>query len=203
MLGYTIGSTEGEKRMPGTIILASGSPRRRELLGHMRLPFELLVTDVDETVANPTPDCALELAVRKARAAAQALRTRREGLILAADTIVWCENQLLGKPADADDAVRMLSLIAGRWHEVYTGVCVLSLADGREETLLERSRVHLVPLTGAEIAAYVATGEPMDKAGAYAIQGLGGAFIDEIAGSPSNVMGLPTAQTRMLLKRFD
>ncbi|MCL2544849.1 MAG: Maf family protein [Clostridia bacterium] len=189
--------------MPGAIILASGSPRRRELLGYMGLPFELMRTGVDETVADPTPDCALELALRKARAAAEALRPRREGLILAADTIVWCQDQLLGKPADARDAARMLSLIAGRWHEVYTGVCVLNLADGREESLLERSEVHLVPLTGAEIAAYVATGEPMDKAGAYAIQGLGGAFIDEIAGSPSNVMGLPLAQTRALIQRFD
>jgi len=188
--------------MPSTIILASGSPRRRELLGYMRLPFEVMSTDVDETVANPTPDCALELALRKARAAAEALRPRREGLILAADTVVWCENRLLGKPTDARDAMRMLSLIAGRWHEVYTGVCVLNLADGREETLLECSKVHLVPLAEAEIAAYVATGEPMDKAGAYAIQGLGGAFIDEITGSPSNVMGLPLAQTRALMQRF-
>jgi len=184
------------------VILASGSPRRRELLGHMRVPFEVMPAGVDETVADPRPDCALELAVRKARAVAEALGPEREGLVLAADTVVWCEGELLGKPADARDAKRMLSIIAGRWHEVYTGVCVLSLADGREETLLQRSNVRLVPLTEAEIAAYVATGEPMDKAGAYAIQGLGGAFIDEIAGSPSNVMGLPMAQTAALFKRF-
>jgi len=186
----------------GPVILASGSPRRHELLGYMGVPFEVLTTDVDETVADPTPDCALELALRKARAAAEALKPRQEGLVLAADTVVWCEGQLLGKPVDARDAARMLSLIAGRWHEVYTGVCALNLADGRTETLLARSRVHLASLTEDEIVAYVATGEPMDKAGAYAIQGLGGAFIDEIAGSPSNVMGLPMAQTRALLKRF-
>ena len=188
-----------------SVILASGSPRRRELLGYMRVPFEVLRIDVDEYVADPTPDCARMLARRKARAAAEALRSAGAGrleLILAADTIVWCENQLLGKPSDARDAERMLGRIAGRWHEVYTGVCVLDMADGREETLFECSRVHLVPLTAAEIAGYVATGEPMDKAGAYAIQGLGGAFIDEIAGSPSNVMGLPMAQTAALLKRF-
>jgi len=185
-----------------TIILASGSPRRRELLGYMGVPFEVMATDVDESVIHPTPDCALELAIRKARAAAQALGARQQGLILAADTVVWCEDQLLGKPEDAADAERMLSLITGRWHEVYTGVCVLD-PNGHEETLLERSRVHLIPLTRAEITAYVATGEPMDKAGAYAIQGLGGAFIDKIEGSPSNVMGLPMAQTRELLKRFE
>jgi len=184
-----------------TVILASGSPRRRELLGYMGIPFEVLATDVDETVAVATPDCALELAIRKARAAAQALGMERKGLVLAADTVVWCQNQLLGKPADTADAMGMLSLIAGRWHEVYTGVCVLG-PEGREETLLECSRVHLISLTEEEIAAYVATGEPMDKAGAYAIQGLGGAFIDRIDGSPSNVMGLPMAQTRALLKRF-
>lgn len=186
----------------GPIILASGSPRRRELLGYMGVPFEAMPADVDETVADPRPDCALELAVRKARAAAAALGPGREGLVLAADTVVWCAGELLGKPADVRDATRMLSLIVGRWHEVYTGVCALNLADGHVETLLERSRVHLVPLDEVEIAAYVATGEPMDKAGAYAIQGVGGRFIDEIAGSPSNVMGLPMAQTAALLKRF-
>ena len=186
----------------GTIVLASGSPRRRELLGYMGLPFTVMPADVDETVADPRPDCALELAVRKARAVAGMLGAGSGGLVLAADTIVWCEGQLLGKPVDEGDARRMLSLIAGRWHEVYTGVCVLNLASGREEALLERSRVRIVPLSEADIAAYVATGEPMDKAGAYAIQGLGGAFIDEIAGSPSNVMGLPMAQTMALLKRF-
>ncbi|MCL2810475.1 MAG: Maf family protein [Clostridia bacterium] len=184
-----------------TIILASGSPRRRELLGYMGIPFEVMVTNVDEIVAHPTPDCALELAIRKARAAAQALAGSQKGLILAADTVVWCEDQLLGKPVDEADAKRMLALITGRWHEVFTGVCVIH-PSGREETLLERSRVHLVSLTQAEIAAYVATGEPMDKAGAYAIQGLGGAFIDKIEGSPSNVMGLPMAQTRELLRRM-
>ncbi len=186
------------------IILASGSPRRHELLGNMRIPFEVLATDVDESVNDPTPDCVRMLAQRKARAAAAVLRERgREGLVLAADTIVWCEGQLLGKPSDIAEAARMLSLIAGNWHEVYTGVCLLDTALGREETLVELSRVHLVPLSAAEIERYIATGEPMDKAGAYAIQGIGGAFIDEIAGSPSNVMGLPMAQTMALLRRFD
>lgn len=185
------------------IILASGSPRRRELLGYMRVPFEVMATEVDETVTDPTPDCVRDLARRKAHAAAGAIFGQgRRRLILAADTIVWCGKELLGKPVDERDAARMLSRIAGRWHEVFTGVCVLESDGGREEIIVERSRVHLTPLKADEIADYVATGEPMDKAGAYAIQGMGGAFVDKIAGSSSNVMGLPMAQTLALLRRF-
>jgi septum formation protein len=185
------------------IILASASPRRSELLARMGIPFVVMATDVDETVDQESPEAALLLARRKARAAGELLRGQgRGGVVLAADTIVWCEWHIWGKPTDADDAERILERIAGRWHEVYTGVCALDVATGREGSLLERTRVRMAPMSPAEIRAYVATGEPMDKAGAYAIQGEGSMFVEAIEGSPSNVMGLPMAQCRALLARF-
>ncbi len=187
----------------GALILASSSPRRSELLSRIGIPFMIVAPDVDETIEEQTPHVVRVLAQRKAHAAADALRDQgRGGIVLAADTIVWCEGEILGKPRDAQDAARMLGSISGRWHEVYTGVCMLDTAIGREETLIDCARVRISDLSAQEIMRYIATGEPMDKAGAYAIQGIGGMFIEEIAGSPSNVMGLPMAQTRRLLQQF-
>ena len=190
-------------RIPAPLILASGSPRRSELLARMGLAFTAMPADVDETMPEQSPEGVRQLAVRKARAALTRLKEQGgDGVVLAADTIVWCEGKILGKPVSRADAEAMLRLLSGRWHEVYTGVCALEARTGREETFTERTRVHMVELSAEAIREYIAGGEPMDKAGAYAIQGAGGMFVDQIEGSPSNVMGLPMAQTLALLERF-
>ena len=180
----------------GGIILASTSPRRSELLTRMGVRFTIMDSEADENIDWPGPEAVVTLARRKAEAAAARVKA---GIVLAADTIVWCQDQVLGKPRDASDAQRMLTMMAGRWHDVYTGLCVLDAATGEMKTAMERTRVHFTPIDALEIARYVASGEPMDKAGAYGIQGRAGMFIDAIEGSPSNVMGLPMATARALL----
>lgn len=170
------------------LVLASASPRRAELLQAAGVPFEVDAADIDET---RRPDEApgayvARLAVEKARA----VQARRPGgVILAADTAVVAGNQVLGKPADAADASRMLRLLSGGIHSVLTGVCVV--APGHVAVEVGSTAVEFRPLTPAEIAWYVASGEPMDKAGAYAIQGLASRFVSRIDGSYSNVVGLP------------
>lgn len=186
----------GESR----IILASQSPRRRELLAAMGISFTIDVPDIVERDAATPAETVCGLALQKAQAVA--LRHPGEqALILAADTVVYC-GQILGKPKDREDARRMLSLLSGRWHEVYTGVCAMDAASGLQEVRAECTRVHFVPLSEPEIGRYVETGEPMDKAGAYAIQGRAGMFIDRVEGSASNVIGLPMATVRELLTRL-
>lgn len=186
----------GESR----IILASHSPRRRELLAAMGLTFTIDVPDIVERDAATPAETVRGLALQKAQAAA--LRHPGErALVLAADTVVYC-GQILGKPKDRADARRMLSLLSGRWHEVYTGVCVMDTASGRQEVSVDCTRVHFVSLSAPEIDRYVGTDEPMDKAGAYAIQGRAGMFVDRVEGSASNVIGLPMATVRELLTRF-
>lgn len=176
-----------------TIVLASGSPRRRELLTRMGVAFIVDVADVDERCSGLPRDVVITLSMRKA----EAVSARHPGeLVLAADTIVYSD-AILGKPHDPADAARMLRILAGRWHEVYTGICTIKAGNVRCEAAL--TRVHFTPLSEDEIDAYVATGEPMDKAGAYGIQGMAGMFIDRIDGCPHNVMGLPMALTKQLL----
>lgn len=179
--------------MPGksNLVLASGSPRRRELLERLGLRFAVRPTDIDETPhAGEAPDAyVLRLAREKARAAA-----RPGELVLAADTTVVVDGEILGKPLDDADAERMLRLLAGREHEVLTGVAVLDATEsgrGRIASEVARTAVRMAALTGAEIAWYAATGEPRDKAGAYAIQGLGSLFVEAVTGTHSNVVGLP------------
>lgn len=178
-----------------TVVLASGSPRRRELLGLMGVDFIVDAADVDETCEGDGREVVLTLSRRKAEAVAG---RHPDAAVLAADTVVVC-GDVLGKPADAEDAARMLRMLSGRWHDVYTGVCVIRGGDVRCEAA--HTRVHFTPLSDAEIDRYVATGDPMDKAGAYAIQGMAGMFIDTIEGCPHNVMGLPMALTKELLNR--
>jgi len=178
--------------MQKTLVLASGSPRRKELLGHLGLSFEVRVSDVDETIpagANPV-DIVQELAYRKAQAVANFVP---DGLVLGSDTIVVLDDVILGKPHDAEDARRMLRMLAGRAHTVYTGVAFVETGTGRTLRDVNGTQVVMKPLTDAQIEAYVATGEPMDKAGAYAIQGLAAQFVTEIHGDYSNVVGLPLA----------
>jgi septum formation protein len=182
----------------GSLVLASGSPRRVEILNALRIPFEIDVPGVDETVL---PRESGEAAVsRLAAAKAAEVAARRPGhAILAADTLVLLDGNVLGKPGDPEDAVRMLALLAGREHRVVTAVRLRVGPDpGRE--VVEESRVRMSPMTREEIGWYVATGEPLDKAGAYAVQGLGARFIDAISGSFTNVMGLPARGVYRLLR---
>ena len=180
------------------LILASGSPRRRELLGRMGYEFQICSPDVDEHVSGHARDIVRTLAVRKARAAAERFD---RGVIIAADTLVSLDGAPLGKPADADDARRMLRALSGREHEVFTGVCVIDAQTGMEEAQADRTGVRFRPLTDAEIDAYVATGEPMDKAGAYGIQGGAGKFVESLDGSYENVMGFPVRLVGEMLGR--
>lgn len=175
------------------LILASASPRRKELLGHLGVPFEIVVTDIDESVQpGEAPDVYVErLALEKSKAA-----SRPNDLALGADTAVAIDGQILGKPNDVEDAIRMLGLLSGRTHEVFTGV---GLSDG--SSVVVRTEVTFTSLASPDIAWYVATGEPMDKAGAYGMQSIGGTFVESISGSYSNVIGLPLAQTAVLLRK--
>ncbi|MCI0572830.1 MAG: Maf family protein [Myxococcaceae bacterium] len=181
--------------MGPTLLLASASPRRRELLGQLGLPFSVEAADVDERPLPGEPPRAY--VTRIALAKAGALAARHPGvLVLAADTTVVRDGEPLGKPTDDAEALRMLASLVGRTHEVLTAVALdgAFLAHHVEET-----RVHMRAATPGELAWYVATGEPRDKAGAYAIQGRGGFLVDRIEGSYSNVVGLPLAQTVQLL----
>lgn len=181
------------------LILASGSPRRRELLAKMGFHFEIYTPDVDEHVPGHASEIVRTLALRKGRAAAE---NYTEGVIIASDTLVSLDGAPLGKPEDADDAHRMLRALSGREHEVYSGVCLIDAATGREEVQVDRTVVWFREVTDAEIDAYIATGEPMDKAGAYAIQGLAGKFVERFDGSYENVVGFPVDVVREMLSRF-
>ena len=181
------------------IILASGSPRRRELLSKMGYTFETCSPDVDEHVSGLASDIVRILCIRKAHAAKEHIFS---GVIIASDTLVSLDGAPLGKPADRADAKRMLQALSGRGHDVFTGVCILDAESGQEEVRVERTGVHFKPLTDTEIDAYVQTDEPLDKAGAYAIQGGAGAFVDFLDGSFDNVMGFPTDAVREMLAHF-
>jgi septum formation protein len=188
---------------PTPMILASASPRRRELLGSLGVPFEVVVAGIDE---KPWPnEMPASYALRNASEKAREVARRRggEGLILAADTIVVQDQHILEKPEDAAHARRMLRQLSGRSHFVITGVCLLHQQRDsfREWGDAVHTAVHFRNLTDREIEAYVATGEPMDKAGAYAIQGGAAAFVDGYEGSYSNVVGLPVETVTRLLKQ--
>ncbi len=179
------------------LILASASPRRRELLALTGLPYRIDAPDVDETCALPPRAAVAELSRRKAAAAAA---LHPGCVILAADTLVSVDDVALGKPHDDKDAFRMLRALSGRWHQVYTGVTAVA-ADGAVYTDTDVTNVHFLPMTDEEIRRYIATGEPMDKAGAYAVQGIAGLWIDALQGSHTNVIGLPMTLTRELLAK--
>jgi septum formation protein len=182
------------------LVLASKSPRRLELLTAAGIPCEQVAVDVDESVdrVEPPGEHVRRLAREKADAG---LALRPDALVLGADTIVLVGSQIMGKPRDDEDAIRMLRLLSGREHEVLTG---LALISRRHAPVVEvaRTRVWFNPLTEREIADYVAHGEPRDKAGAYGIQGLGSRFVDRIQGSYTNVVGLPVALVYRLLKGY-
>ena len=180
------------------LILASQSPRRRELLGMTGLDFIVRVADIDETM-DPKGSAFVEVA-RVSRRKALAVPREPGDVVIAADTIVVCDGRVLGKPKDEEDAFEMLSMLSGRFHEVMTGITVLR--DRESITHTETTRVHFRRLLPDEIRAYIATGEPMDKAGAYGIQGGAAFFIDEIMGDYYNVMGLPLCCLGTILREL-
>ena len=184
-----------------TVILASASPRRSELLRQLGVQFSIAPADVDERVRpGETPEgYAGRLSLDKARAAAV---TAREGIVIAADTIVVLNNEILGKPSSARDAVRMLSLLSGKTHLVITALTVQDAATGKTLTRLSRTKVRFRRLTTEEIASYVRTREPLDKAGAYGIQGKGALLVSRIEGCYFNVVGLPLSILGEMLEEF-
>lgn len=176
------------------ILLASASPRRRELIAHLRRDVIAVSTDADETPPEGVraEDIPLVLAQRKAEAASE-LPEAKERLIIAADTVVILDGMIFGKPSDRDDARRMLSMLSGKTHTVVTGVYALS-PDGKRVGFAETTYVRFFPLTDEQIGRYTDTGEPMDKAGAYGIQGDGCMLVEGISGDYFNVVGLPVAR---------
>ena len=168
-----------------SLILASTSPRRKEVLGRLGWAFTVQASEADESLpAGLSPGEAAEPA-----------------WVLGADTVVALDGRILGKPRDEAEAAWMLRQLSGAWHEVHTGVCLLQTGGG-EEAFSDCTRVHFTPMDDQAIAGYVATGEPMDKAGAYGIQGWAGAYIDRIEGCFFNVMGLPLAKVRQALQTW-
>jgi septum formation protein len=184
------------------LVLASGSPRRRELLAGLGLAFEVRPVDLDESVL---PDEAPRDYVRRLAIEKGAARGEPGEVVLSADTTVVLDGEILGKPDDAAHARAMLGRIAGRRHTVYTGVALhLPAASGepRRAVTVDRTEVRIAPLSESEIADYVATGEPLDKAGAYAIQGLGTLLVEAIDGNYTNVVGLPLPATAQLFRQL-
>ncbi|MCD7981157.1 MAG: Maf family protein [Clostridiales bacterium] len=185
------------------IILGSASPRRKELLERMGLEFEVIPSKGEEIITKEAPpDIVTELAGQKAEAVARTM-TEDDMLIIGADTIVAYEHQILGKPADEEDAFRMLRHLSGNTHQVYTGVCLIRInSEGYEEyCFYEKTDVTFYFMTDQEIRAYIRTGDPMDKAGAYGIQGVCGKYIREIQGDYNNVVGLPIARLYQEMKK--
>lgn len=184
---------DGRKQMK-KIILASGSPRRRELLTQIGISFEVMKAEGEEKITTDDPEEAVkELAMQKAQEVAGRVDA---DVVIGADTVVAVDGEIMGKPKDPEDAVRMIHRIQGRDHEVLTGVAVI-LKKGEVETTInfaETTRVHVFPMTEEEIQAYVASKEPMDKAGAYGIQGLFAAYVSGIEGDYNNVVGLPVGR---------
>ncbi|NLM38063.1 MAG: septum formation inhibitor Maf [Firmicutes bacterium] len=189
------------------LILASASPRRQELLTMLGLDFKVIASSFEERAKLDPATPPDEQVVAAARGKAEEVfRLTARGpetadcLVIGADTIVVLDGEVLGKPADQAEARRMLRALSGRWHQVFTGLVILHREKNR--TAFEMTRVHFRPLTDREIDAYVQTGEPMDKAGAYGIQGLGAIFVDRIEGCFYNVMGLPLPRLALLLKEY-
>lgn len=210
------------------IILASASPRRRELLTQIGLGFDIVVSETEEKITSTEPAKVVEeLSAQKAEAVWEKLRsmtasqgsvtnaerldegsevfepeqtsgetTMTDTFVLGADTVVACDGKILGKPADTETAVAMLTMLQGRGHEVYTGVTILYEQNGERKTLTfhEKTIVHFYPMTDAQIREYVATGDPMDKAGSYGIQGFCARYIRGIEGDYNNVVGLPVGR---------
>lgn len=199
------------------IILASASPRRRELLAQIGLKFRIYISDAEEIVTKNKPeDIVMELSEKKAEAVAERLVSGEASdvageeisledlLVIGADTLVFLDGEQMGKPSDVSGAFSMLSRLQGRCHQVYTGVTLLALQNGREKgwkAFYEKTQVEFYPMSEEEIREYIGTGEPMGKAGAYGIQGIGGKYVKRIEGDYNNVVGLPVARLYQELKK--
>lgn len=177
------------------IILASASPRRRELLANAGVQFEVRPADNEEKITCHEPEAVVE-ELSEQKALAVAFPAEEGTVIIGSDTVVAFDGKILGKPADEEDAVRTLLMLQGNTHQVYTGVTVLEYRAGQwqKNTFAQRTDVTFYPVSEEEIRAYVKTGEPMDKAGSYGIQGLFGIYVKEISGEYSNVVGLPVGR---------
>ncbi len=182
------------------IILASASPRRRELLEMLKIRFDIIPDNSPEDKSIATLPCEIVCELAKCKGLNVLKKTNKDALVISADTIVVVDNQILGKPKSADDAHRMLTMLSGRTHEVYTGVFVADSKTGKSFSFYEKTDVKFKKLTDAEITEYIKTGEPMDKAGGYGIQNLGALFVEKINGDYFNVVGLPVCKLGMVLK---
>ena len=180
------------------LILASASPRRKELLGLFHIPFTIRVADIDETMDNTKSP--FEEVARVSRLKALAVERQADDIVIAADTIVVCGGTVLGKPGTEAEAVSMLQMLSGRDHQVMTGCTVLR--GDRAETFTEVTDLHFRSLSQREIENYVASGEPMDKAGSYGIQGGAALFCERMAGDYYNVMGLPVCRLGQVLRQI-
>ena len=184
------------------IILASASARRKDILSQVGISYEVMPSSIDEDAIQADTPAALVEALSAAKAEDIAERLTKNFVIIGADTVVVKDNSILGKPSDEAEAAKMLQMLQGNRHEVYTGVTLISVSPegkGLIDTFHVRTIVDMIPMTAAQIDAYIKTGEPMDKAGAYGIQGRGAAYIQDIAGDYYNVVGLPisTVLTRL------
>ncbi|MCS6841342.1 MAG: Maf family protein [Roseiflexus sp.] len=206
-------STDTDNPPSPPLALASASPRRRELLAYLGVPFRVIATDAEEHAHPPPPEIVAALpplalplfdhpTLRAWRKASAACASAPDSVIIGADTIVTLEGEVLNKPIDPDDARRMLRRLSGKTHTVYTGLAVIDARQTGAPPLFDlvASRVTVAVLSDADIDAYVATGEPLDKAGAYGIQGLGGRLVRAVAGSFTCVVGLPLVETWRLLR---
>ena len=176
------------------IILASASERRKDILSQVGISYEVMPSSIDEDAIQADTPAALVEALSAAKAEDIAERLTKNFVIIGADTVVVNDNIILGKPSDEAEAAKMLQMLQGNRHEVYTGVTLISVSPegkGLIDTFHVRTIVDMIPMTAAQIDAYIKTGEPMDKAGAYGIQGRGAAYIQDIAGDYYNVVGLP------------
>lgn len=184
------------------IILASASPRRRELLHQIGLKPEIVPSQIEENITGVRPDqVVMELSRQKAEDVATAY-TGEQAVVIGADTVVSLENNILGKPHSQEEAWEMLSRLSGTGHQVYTGVTVINCRNGKSETFAEKTDVFVYPMEEEEIRRYIATKDPMDKAGAYGIQGQFAAYIKEIRGDYTNVVGLPVGRVYQTLKKI-
>lgn len=185
------------------IILASASPRRREILTNLGLNFEVLVSDADESKIDknsiPVEIYVQELALLKAMAVAQKLKNR-SAVIISADTVVYLDGEVLGKPKTEADAFEMLSKLSGKSHSVFSGLCVMDAKTLKSVCTREETKVFFKELTAEKIQDYIKTSEPMDKAGAYAVQGLGALFTEKVEGDFFNVIGLPVKRLAEILE---
>lgn len=186
------------------IILASASPRRQEILKNLGIEFEILVSDADEgridKNAVPAPMYVQELALLKATAVLDKLKSRN-AIIISADTIVYLDGKILGKPQNEEDAKEMLALLSGKCHSVFTGICVMDARTMKSVCAKEETKVYFKELSKERIEDYVSTKEPLDKAGAYAVQGLGGMLVEKTEGDFLNVIGLPANKLCEILEK--